>query len=331
MAGRSTGVAVHLFVLLISAGIAAATPLEPHLKIALPGVEGRLDHLAVDLKGQRLFVAALGNNSLEVIDLAAGKRVQSVTGLPEPQGIAYLSHSDRIVVACGGDGSCRILDGRTYRQRTTIDCRTDADNVRYDADAARIYVGCGSGALAVIDPERSLPLASISLDGHPESFQLEAQGKRIFANVPSARQIAVIDREKQAVVARWRVEEAQANFPMALDEPHHRLFVGYRKPPRLLAIDTDTGKVVAAVPCVADADDLFYDGKRRQIYLSGGGGSITVIEQADADHYRVLKTIPTAAGARTSLFVPATNSLYLAVPHKGDQKAQIWLYHLGPP
>ena len=288
-----------------------------------------MDHLAVDLKSQRLFVAALGNNTVEVIDLAEGKRVHSIPGLREPQGIAYLSNCDRIVVACGGDGSCRIIDGRTYRQTATIDCKSDADNVRYDAAAGRLYVGCGNGELAVIDLERARLIASIPLPGHPESFQLEAKGRRIFVNVPTARQITVIDREKQAVVATWPVEDAEANFPMAVDETH--LLVGCRKPGRLLAIDIETGKTVAVSLCVGDTDDLFYDSQRKQVYVSGGEGSISVFAHTGADAYRSLDTIPTATGARTSLFVPATSALYLAVPHLGNQKAEIWVFKLGEP
>lgn len=320
---------VMLFFLIDSIRATAQAPTGLSLKIDLPGVEGRMDHLAVDLKGQRLFVAALGNNTVEVIDLVAGKRVRSIPGLREPQGITYLSNSDQIVVACGGDGSCRIFDGRTYREAATIDCKNDADNVRYDAATGQLYVGCGNGALAVIDVERARQLASIPLPGHPESFQLEAKGKRIFVNVPTARQIAVIDREKQVVIAIWPVEDAEANFPMALDETH--LLIGCRMPARLLVIDIETGKTVATLPCAGDTDDLFYDSQRKQVYLSGGEGSISVFGHTGADDYRTLDAIPTATGARTSLFVPATNSLYLAVPHLDAQKAEIWVYKLGAP
>jgi len=313
----------------VCAGVKA--PTEPSAKIALPGVEGRIDHMAVDLKGRRLFVAALGNNTVEVIDLAAGNRVYSIPGLHEPQGIAYIPATDRIVVANAKDGSCRIFDGRTFRQTAVVDCKEDADNVRYDPAAGRIYVGYGSGGLAVINLEQGKRIGDIPLAGHPESFQLETAGKRIFVNVPTARQIAVLDREKQAVVSTWPVQQAEANFPMALDEAHHRLLVGCRKPARLLVIDTESGKPVASHPCAGDTDDLFYDAKLQRVYVSGGEGAISVFDQTDADHYRPLATIPTAAGARTGLFVPATGCLYLAVPHRGSQKAEIWVYKFGGP
>jgi DNA-binding beta-propeller fold protein YncE len=289
-------------------------------------VEGRIDHLAVDLTGQRLFVAALGNNTLEVFDLKGGKHLRSIPGLAEPQGVAYVAASDRIVVASGGDGSCRIYDGQSYRQVQEVKLGEDADNVRYDAQTRRLYVGYGSGAIAVIDLARGARLADIALKGHPESFQLETKGKRIFVNVPTARQVAVLDRDKNAVVATWPLASHGANFPMALDEANHRLLVGCRTPPELLVIDTESGKLTASLPCVGDTDDLFYDARRKRVYVSGGEGAISVFDQTDADHYQPLARIPTAAGARTSLFVPATGSLYLAVPHRGSQNAEVRVY-----
>jgi len=312
----------------VTVGAENGFPTRPAQVIPLPGVEGRIDHLAVDLRGQRLFVAALGNNTLEVVDLKQAARLRSITGLREPQGVAFIPEHDWIVVANGADGSVRVFDGTTYRQVRTIDCRSDADNLRYDAAGKRIYVGYGDGALTAIDLETGVRVVDIPLGGHPESFQLESRGKRVFVNVPSAGRIAVIDRQAGAVTATWSVKQAEANYPMALDDANHRLLVACRKPPQLLVLDVDTGKVVASAPCSGDADDVFYDARRKQVYLSGGAGSISVFEQLDADHYRPLATIPTATGARTSLFVPATNSLYLAVPYRGSQQAALWVYRL---
>ena len=303
-------------------------PIRPVQRIALPGVEGRIDHMAVDVKGQRLFVAALGNHSVEVLDLAAGKQLHRISALPEPQGIAYLPELDRIVVASAGDGSCRFFDGRTYRQTAKIDLGEDADNVRYDAAAGCLYVGHGQGALAAIDLERQQRIADVPLPGHPESFQLEAQGNRIFVNLPTARQIAVIDRHKRAVTACWPVKLARANFPMALDEADHRLLVACREPARMLVFDTETGQVVSWLNCPGDADDLFFDPRQKRVYVTGGDGWTGVYEQADRDHYRPLGKVATAPGARTSLFVPATGFLYVAVPHRGAQEAAIWGYQM---
>jgi YVTN family beta-propeller protein len=291
--------------------------------IPLPGVEGRFDHFAADPKGHRLFVAALGNDTLEVIDTDGGKRAGSISGLHKPQGVAFIPESGRIAVAGGDDGTLRFYDAATLKQGAKIDGLEDADNVRYDAGAKRLYVGYGRGALAVIDAEKSMKIADIKLDAHPESFQLEKNGKRIFVNVPEADQVAVIDREKQLVIAKWPIEGAKANFPMALDEASHRLLVGCRKPAKLLVLDTETGKRVASIDVVGDTDDLFYDAASKRIYVSGGAGAITVVKQTIPDTYRALAEIKTAPGARTSFFLADSGVLYVAVPHRGAQAAEL--------
>ena len=293
--------------------------------IELPRVEGRIDHLAADLDGRRLFVAALGNNSLEIVDLAGMKVAKSVAGLDEPQGIRYLPAVRRVVVANGGDGTTKYFDGGTFAVTNTAKLSGDADNVRFDAKAGRVYVGYGNGALAILDTDGKV-LGDIRLAGHPESFQLESAGPRIFVNVPSAGQVAVVDRDKRAVVTTWPVTAARANYPMALDEPHHRLFIGCRNPARLLVYDTESGKLVSSVEVVGDTDDLFYDPPKRRIYVAGGEGFITVLEQQDADRYRQIQRLATAAGARTALLVAELGQLFLAVPHRGSQRAEIRVY-----
>jgi DNA-binding beta-propeller fold protein YncE len=318
--------ALLIVVAALSAQAAEKPPLELVRTISMPGVEGRIDHMAADIQGHKLFVAALGNNTLEVLDVEQGKRLHTITGLHEPQGVAYLPGIKRIVVANGEDGSCGFFDGQTYQPMAQIDCKEDADNVRYDDRAGRIFVGYGKGALTEIDLTKLARVADIQLPGHPESFQLEHQGSRIFVNVPSARKVVVVDRKTAAISARWPMEEFQANFPMALDETSHRLLIGCRKPARLAVLDTETGKTVASFPCAGDTDDVFYDVRLRRVYVSGGEGSVSVFQQADADHYSLLATIPTASGARTSLFVSAAHRLYVAVPHRGTQQAEVWEY-----
>ena len=293
--------------------------------IPLPGVEGRFDHFAIDLETRRLFVAALGNNTVEVLDLKGNSVARSVKGFDEPQGLWYLPDVRRTVVANGGDGATAYLDARTLEITTRVKLSGDADNVRYDAKAGRVYVGYAGGALAVLD-NSGKRLGDIRLAGHPESFQLERDGSRIFVNVPSAGHIAVVDRDKQSVIATWPVTQARANYPMALDEANHRLLVGCRSPARLLVYDTTSGKPMATVEIAGDTDDLFYDSAARRIYVAGGEGFITVLEQTDRDHYRVLEKVSTAAGARTALFVPELDRLFLAVPHRGGQAAEVRIF-----
>jgi YVTN family beta-propeller protein len=291
--------------------------------IELPGVEGRFDHFAANVKGNRLYVAALGNNSVEVIDTRKGERAGSIKGLRKPTGVAFVPEAGRLVVANGDDGTVRFYDAATLAPAGRIEGLDDADNVRYDARAGRLYAGYGGGALAVIDAAQMQKIGQVKLDGHPESFQLEKDGGRIFVNVPDAKHVAVIDRQKGAVVAKWPLADARANFPMALDEPNHRLFVGCREPATVLVIDTRTGKTVASLPCVGDTDDLFYDAANARLYVSGGEGAISVFQQSGANEYGSPGSVKTAPGARTSFFVPETGMLYLAIPHRDGQRAEL--------
>ena len=302
-------------------------PLTPAQTIPLENVEGRIDHMAVDVAGQRLFVAALGNNTVEVVGLNAGKKIRSLTGFTEPQGLAWLPGFDKLVVANGGDGTCRFLDGGSFKTVSTVELGDDADNVRYDEKAKQIYVGYGSGALAVLDARTSAKLASIKLPGHPESFRLETAGKRIFINIPDSLQISVADREERVVKESWPLKEVKSNFPMCLDEANHRLFAGCRSPARILVCDTSSSiRLITSIPIPDDTDDLFFDTANKVLYVSCGGGSIKVIKQLDADTYKEVQTIPTAPGARTSLFIPELKIFCLAVPHRGSQPAEIRVF-----
>lgn len=303
----------------------ASRPLRLEKTIELPDVQGRIDHMSVDVKGGRLFVSALGNNTVEVIDGKAGKRLKTIGGLPEPQGVLYVPAIDRLYVANAKDGSVRIFDGSSYAAIKTIDYGDDADNLRYDPDHKRIYVGYGSGALAEIDEEGN-KVGEIKLDTHPESFQLEKDSPRIYVNLPKSRKVVVLDREKRAIVASWPVGIALANYPMALDQADHRLFVITRLPARLLVFDTTTGKIVQRLPAVGDCDDVFYDQTAKRIYASGGEGAISVFEQQDADHYKESVRITTVKGARTSFFSSELDRLFLAVRRQGTQSAAIQIY-----
>jgi len=262
--------------------------------IPLDGVEGRIDHFGIDAKGKRLFVAALGNDTVEVVDLAAGKVTKHIRNLSTPQGVGFAPESNRLAVANDQDGSCRLYDGTSLQQTATIELKDDADNVRYDAVSRRFWVGYGDGGLAAIDLQSGKQVADVKLDAHPESFQLETKGKRIFVNVPNAGYVAVVDRETGTVIEKFPLKEAVGNFPMALDEADHRLLIGCRSPAKLLVLDTETGKTVASLDIVGDTDDLFYDAANKRIYVSGGEGRVTVISQTNADMYNVVGQVTTA-------------------------------------
>lgn len=302
--------------------------LEPGETIELPEVKGRIDHFGVDLKKGRLYVAALGNNTLEVVDLKANRRERSLTGFGEPQGVLYLPEFDRVFVANGSADRVDILDGNSLAGIRRIDSVTDADNVRYDAVARKVYVGYGKGALRVMNAATGDPAGDIALAGHPESFQLELNGPRIFVNVPTAHHVAVVDRTKGAVIATWAVPGAEANFPMALDESGRRLFVGTRSPALLLVYDIDSGKIVTRQEIGKDTDDIFFDPVRKRLYVICGEGRIDIVRQLDPDHYSMLSTVGTAPRARTGLFVPEDGKLYVAAPAAVRSPARVLVYQV---
>jgi hypothetical protein len=307
---------------------AAAGPAQPLVlerKIPLGEIRGRIDHLAIDLARDRLFVAELGNNSLGVVDLAAGKLLRRIGELDEPQGVAYDSTTDTVFVADGGDGSLHRFEGPDLMPPEPIQLGADADNVRLDLEASQVVVGYGDGALALVDAASGKVTSEIRLPGHPESFQLERTGPRIFVNVPGAHQITVVDRSNGQKVASWGLADAQANFPMALDETDGRLVIGYRDPALLAVFDTGSGAEVARLPVCGDTDDVFLDRQRHRLYLSCGAGFLEVIQQR-GDSYEELARIPTIPGARTALFVPERDRLYLAVRASGSEGAAVWVF-----
>ena len=316
------------FCLCIIAAHAEEKALKLKQTIPLPGVEGRIDHFALDPSGERLFVCALGNNTVEVLDLRKGERIHSITGLGAPQGIVYIPELDRLFVANDKGGICKIYDAKSFQTVGELNFKDDADNVRYDDATKKIYVGFGSGGIAAVNAPDGKQIGSIKLSAHPEAFELEKNGKRIFVNVPNARQVAVIDRDKGEIVATWKTDLAFGNFPMALDETNHRLFVGCRLPAKLVVLNTESGDVVTKTDISGDPDDVFYDNKRHRIYAICGAGKIVVIEQTDPNTYKASGKIDTASGARTGLFVLEQDVLFVGVPHNGAQQAEIRAYQI---
>jgi DNA-binding beta-propeller fold protein YncE len=296
--------------------------------IPMPGVEGRIDHLALDLDARRLFICALGNGTVEVVDLEKGQRVQSLAGFEEPQGIVFMPKTGTVVVASGG-GQLAFLEGSPLKVTRTLALGEDADNVRYDGEDERIYVGYGGGALAEVDALKRERVGDVPLEGHPESFQRESSG-RIFVNEARRARVAVLDVAKRSVISRWELGGPRANYPMALDEAKDRLFVGTRQPARLVVLDTNTGKVVATLETETDVDDIFHDAARRRVYVIGGGGSVVVYDQAGPDQYAERARVRTADGARTGLFSPESGRLYVAVPRRGSPVAEIRVFAAVP-
>ncbi len=310
-----------------------ALSLETH--IPLPNVKGRIDHFGIDVKGQRLFVAAVDNHTLEVVDLKSGELVHTITDLAEPQGVFYDASTNRLFVACGLDGVTKLFDGTTFKVLATVKFPDDADNIRYDARSKGVIVGYagakqlrkreeGTGGLGFLD-SNGKKTGDIVIDAHPESFQLEEAGTRLFVNVPEKKEIEVIDLAKHTVVARWPVS-AKNNFPMALDEAHHRVFVGCWVLPRLVVFDTETGQEVASGEIAGSTDDLFYDSSRGRVYVLTSQGFLEVFQQKDPDHYDRIARFPTPPRTQTGLFVPEWGKLFAAVQKQGEQSAEIRVY-----
>ena len=300
----------------------AKPPLSVEKTIHLPGVKGRIDHFAVDPDGKRLFVAALGNHTLEVVDVEAGKRITTIEGLKEPQGVAYLPAAHEIVVAMRG-GSVSAFDDAKYQQLATQRDLGDSDNLRYDAASGQLYLGYGEGALGLLDPTTLKIVDSIKVGGHPESFRLEEKGPRAFVNVPDKREVLVVDRKERKELQHIALGGASNNYPMWLDEAGHRLFVGVRRPAQLLVFDTESGKRLAAVSCVGDTDDLFYDAKRDRVYVIGGAGYVDVFDANASGTYKRIGRLKTREGARTGLWSAALDRLFVALPSRNGKPAEI--------
>jgi hypothetical protein len=294
--------------------------------ILLPDVKGRIDHLDVNLKDQLVYVAALGNNTLEVADLNAGRVIHTFKGLDEPQGVGYIPQTHELLVANGGSGDCYFFNSKTFEKTGTVHLGSDADDVRCDSVAKKIYVGYGSGAIAVIDAETHQQTADIKLPVHPESFQIDRKLNLLFVNLPDAHMVGVVDLKRSILISKWVRESPTANFPMALDTIHHRVFVGYRHPAALLVIDGLTGKEISNQPMAGDADDLYYDEKQSTIYVSGGDGSVFVFQETDKNIFKQIIRQPTRSGARTSLYVPELNIFVLAARAASGGAAELLVY-----
>jgi hypothetical protein len=292
--------------------------------IPLPDVKGRIDHLDINLDEKTVYVAALGNNSVEVADIKNNRLLHSIKGLDEPQGVIFIPPTKEIMVANGGNGHCSFYNSYTYEPTGTINLGSDADDIRYDPENKKIFVGYGSGGIAIIDAMKHQKTADIKLSAHPEGFQLDKQLKRLFVNVPDAGLIEMIDLENLRVAAKWKAEYG-ANFPMAIDTTRHIIFIGYRHPAKLVAVNATTGATIASADLTGDSDDLYYDERTKKLYASGGGGAVDIylFQNSVLDH---IAKIATRNGARTSLLIPSMNSFILAERAGGDQSAQLQIF-----
>lgn len=296
-------------------------------EIALPSVKGRIDHIDINVKDQIAYVAALGNNTVEVVDLKKRLVLHSITGLSEPQGVAYIANHHEIFIANGRTGECIFYNALTFQKTGSIKYNDDADDVRYDEVTDRIYVGYGGGGIGIIDAATHKPVADIKLPAHPESFQLDTKEGKIWVNLPGSGSIGVVDIKDGKQVDQWKKLLPRSNFPMAYDAVQHRIMVGFRIPATLKVLDSRTGKELFSSGMVGDVDDFYWDEKTKQILISGGGGSINIFKQT-GETYKQVADIKTRNGARTSLFVPELRLFLLAARENNNQPASLLVYRL---
>jgi len=296
-------------------------------KITLGAVNGRIDHLAFDVSRKQVFIAELENNTVGVVDLGGARLLQRIPDLNRPQGVGYVPSADALFVANGGDGTVRVFKGGEFTAVGQLMLGSDADNVRVDTETSRVIVGYGSGALAVIDPTTRTKSKDIALAAHPESFQISANARQIFVNLPETQSIIVVDLDTGGQVASWSTGGDRGNFAMALDKENKRVLIIFRDPPKLSARDMHTGAVVAERDTCGDVDDVFVDEKRRRIYVTCGEGFIDVLNASD---YARLARITTRAGARTSVFMPPLDRMAVAARASGSDPAELWIYRATP-
>jgi DNA-binding beta-propeller fold protein YncE len=324
-----------LTALLLASSLAAnsqsSAPLPLSKTIPLPGVAGKFDHFAIDLAGNRLFAAATGNHSVEAIDLKTDNVAQSITGLGKPHGLAWVEATKSLYVADGSLGELRVYRGSPLKLAGAIKLSDDADDMVYDDTHHLLYVGHGGanaavpGRVAVVDTASFTLLANLPVAAHPEALDLDANGRRTFANIADSSEVAVIDGATNTIVAHWKLTNAADNIPIAYDGGRQKLYVACRTPATLLALDAASGAELSRAPTGEGADDLFYDAGLGRVYVISGAGEVDAF-QVDGATVRAIGITRTAPGAKTALFVPTKNALYVGVPAAGGKSAEIRVY-----
>jgi sugar lactone lactonase YvrE len=324
---------------LLSAQVVAAQNAEP-LKLAakyeMPAsVKGRFDHLGIDAAGNRLFVVAEEAKEVLVFDLATGKFIRDIK-VEHPHAVLYREDLNRIYITDEGKGVLNIYDGKTYEPVKTVALKVDADSFGYDPATKYLYIDNGGDnahekftMLSVVDTTAGTKLADIKIDGDTlEAMALEKSGDRLFLNNPAKNEVEVIDRKANKLVTSWPVKLGKSNATMALDESVHRLFVGCRSG-AIVVFDSQTGKELQALPVGKGVDDLMFDPASKRIYAaSGGTGAVDVYKETDPDHYQSLGHVPSGPGAKTGLFVPQLNRIFIPVPPRGTTPGEVYVYQV---
>lgn len=304
-------------------------------KIELPAIDGDFDHFAVDLKGNRLFLAAEEHHSIELFDLQSGQPLKSIAGVDTPHSMLLLPEQNQLYVIDGGEGgAARILDATTYKVGKSIELSADADAIAYDPAKHLLYVTNGGkeahndfSLVTVIDTSKAERVDTYKFpSANLESITLEKNGPLLYVNARDRNQIAVFDRAAGKIKSAWPLKQIRHNTPLILLENDHRLLVAGRKPGRFGVLDSDSGKELLALPAGDDVDDMVYDPASKRIYLACGEGFVDVFHQTDADHYEELGRAATLPGAKTGVLVPQIHRYYAVSARKGKVPATLFIF-----
>src|SRR5712671_6635191 len=312
-------------------------PLKLIMTTPMPGFTGDFDHFGLDLKGNRLFLAAEVHKTVEVFDLRTGERVRSIEGFGQPLMMVYLPESNHLVVTDGGDSAVHLVDCKKYKIIKTIKLGEGVDHGVLNPVNRFYYVESGGGetgpthVLSIIDTKSFKHIGDVAgLPGNSnEGMVIDRAGKKLYVNLTGTDEVGVVDLETRQLVAKWALPDAHVAHAIVLDEPDHRMFIATRKPARFIVLNSDTGKVVTSLPCVGVNSDMSFDVSRKRIYVTGSE-TASVFEQRDADHYEHIAEVPTAYRAKSSIFVPELKRLYIAVSGKGkpDAKLELQVYEV---
>jgi hypothetical protein len=315
-----------------SADTQSPPPLTPQPTIALPIGTGKFDHFAFDPKANRLFIAATGNHSVEILDLNTGQITESLTGIGKPHGLAWVHTTGFLYASDGTQGNLKIFAGSPLNLAKSVKLSDDADDMVYDVSSKLLYVGHGGGdaanpaGIAVIDTTSQTLLTDLPVRTHPEGLDIDNVHHRIFANVADAAEVVVIDGASHTQSTAWKLTRAKDNVPLVYDEEHQLLFVACRRPARLLVLDANSGRERADLASDAGADDIFYDPELHRIYLIAGSGAVDIYEVDAGKTVHAIGVIPTSSGAKTGLLVPSQHALFVGAPDADGKQAQILRY-----
>lgn len=322
--------------LILAPVVQARAPLRRVGVISLPNVKGRIDHFSADVSGRRLFISALGNHTVEVVDIRSDRWLRSLSGVKQPQGEYYVTDQHKLFTADGLGGDVRVYEGANLRLLTTVKLALGPDAEAYDPVTGLLYVGYGGGAagvrhgeVGIINAVTDRHVGDIRTSAHPGTILVGRPGHTLFITVPRTHQISRIDARTGRIGMTW-LSRAGIPVSLALDRTDHRLFVGMRNPAGIEVFDSRTGGLVASLPSVGLMDGLFYDALHHRIYASGGQGYVAVYRQFSANHYGEIAKVPTGPNARTSLWVKRLDRYYVAVPAGRGRGARILVFHPEP-